>query len=628
MRRWPLLLPVVVLLSVGAVAQPSADDRPDVPALVEKAQRTFTLADEDAVILLDETRETFWADGRRSSSRHTLVLIQTEHAIDTYTDLRVPYDSARQTLTVEQLRTFRLSDRRWTSSGPTARVETLPFAAEKAPDYASRREMMLLHDGVELPCVLETAYAIADAQPYRAGSDGLVGFARSAPALEVRLELAIEPGSPLRWVAASSVPPPVSSADGQLQVLTFIMGPLQPLPSPGTLEAVTERPYLQYSTWSGWPALGAAVRGRFDAAATIDDDLRTAVTAKLKGARTAAERARLVTTMVEEGTAAIALDSDWWTGPRSAARTWSTAYGHRLDRAVLAAALLREAGVTAEPLLAGRGLGPAPALPGLEPFDVVLWISADDVFGTFDPSSAAFSPGRASLAGHTAWHPGLEPSPPAPQVGAASRLEVRFDLDYDREANAWTGSGVLTATGALSPYGRLVGLEDEARSHLEELATALLGEAKVTDCNPESLPPERVVYGFRLESPAGERDRLGRLRLEVGSPPVLEELLTHSAVQLSAESRSSAVHLPAPVDLRTTLRVAPGDLELVRAPQPQRLANAAGAVEITVAREDTTTTLERHLRLERANYPPDDWPQLRALLLAEHDRQGRVVLIR
>ena len=73
-----------------------------------------------AVLLLDRYTETWTADRRRITSVHTIVYIRTKHAIGSYADLRVPHDSERQELTVEALRTWRLSDSRWIVSGETS----------------------------------------------------------------------------------------------------------------------------------------------------------------------------------------------------------------------------------------------------------------------------------------------------------------------------------------------------------------------------------------------------------------------------------------------------------------------------------------------------------------------------
>ena len=152
---------VVSSLNVSAAPKPATDEA-EVAALLERAGDAFDLEREDAIFLLDELSETWTTDGRLVRSIHQIALIRTEYGLDHYADLRVPWDSARQCLVLQALRTWRPSDDQWIDAGPTASVETLPFAVDRSPDYCHLRETMLLHDGVELPCVMETRYTIED----------------------------------------------------------------------------------------------------------------------------------------------------------------------------------------------------------------------------------------------------------------------------------------------------------------------------------------------------------------------------------------------------------------------------------------------------------------------------------
>src|SRR5210317_2146520 len=69
------------------------------------------------------------------------------------------------------------------------------------------------------------------------------------------------------------------------------------------------------------------------------------VAAATEASAPALARAEDVCAFLRETTRGINYrDTYWRFAPRPASRTWETAYGHRLDRAALAAALLREAG--------------------------------------------------------------------------------------------------------------------------------------------------------------------------------------------------------------------------------------------------------------------------------------------
>jgi len=627
-----LLLTVLALAGTAAAEPVSYDGAHDIGALLAAADAAFEVEQSDEVLLLDRASETWTADGRRISSVHRIVLVRTHPAINHHADLRVAFDAEHQSLTVHTLRTWRLSDRRWISGGPTARVETLPFALERAVDYTNMREMMLLRDGVELPCVLETAYTIEDTVPYRHGLDGLWTFAREAPCVQARFSLATPIGSEPVIVASPRVPAAVVEVDPAtgLETHSFVMGPLDRLPEPPTAERVAQVPHVAWSTWASWQALGSAWVERFDRAAVADEVLLARLTERLEGAHTGAERARRVAALVADTTRAVDYDDSWWPEPRPAARTFATGYGHRLDRTVLAGALFRAAGMGVTPIFVGQGFGgvdegvPSVARLGR----LALEVSGTEFDGHFDAESGSFAKGNGLLCGRAVWRPGTGDPPRVETCVVASHLKLYLALEFRPEPGLWQGTGVLKATDGLCPFGRMAGLEDEAVQLLGEVAGGLLEGAKVTGWNPEVFQGNTVVVGFALEIPVGERDALGRLRLELGDPTtVLGDPLGHG-LEPSRPTRTSAVHLLDALDIGVELKLVHGDLEVVYLPAASAVKNTAGAMTVEVERGEGEVTLKRSLRLDRAHFAAEEWPDLRALLLADRHENARLVLFR
>jgi hypothetical protein len=207
------------------------------------------------------------------------------------------------------------------------------------------------------------------------------------------------------------------------------------------------------------------------------------------------------------------------------------------------------------------------------------------------------------------------------------RFVLRFDLSHDEKKKRWSGTGVLQATGVLSPFDAMTGLDDQARRRLQQFAAAVLGGAEVKGFNPERFEPSRVVLGFKLHVPRGERDDLGRFRLEVGEPGVLDPMLEHAAVHLHESERGSAVVLPAASSVRIELSLDPGDLETSRLPESVSISNEAGRLEVTAEQDDDGITVSLSLDLFRARYEAADWNDLRALLLAGRSAAGRTILL-
>lgn len=623
----PLLLAATFLTAVVA-APISHDGGTDIGELLDRARSAYDLEGEDAVILLESRREDWTTDGRRSRSIHRIVYIGTRHGIGSHADLRVPYDSSRERLTVESLRTWRLSDETWTESGPTARVETLPFALDHAPDYAHLREMMLLHDGVELPCVLETSYTIEDLEPYRPGTDGLWSFAMADPVLISRFVLGFPPGHPPLYAAVGIAGEPELGHDDRtgLDTVAFEIGPLQPRPYPWTREMAYHVPRIAWSTWDSWEALGRELQGRFTTALRLDDDLRAALAETLEKTGSVAEKMERVLEFVGESTRAVHYEFDGWKRPRPAARTWSTAYGDRFDRTALAAALLREVGVQAELALVGPVLGAEdPRVPTLAwATETGLWVRGEGVEGYFGPDSRAV-PGGAAL-----WRPGGGGTPVAiwPAGNDPSRIDLRLDLSYDAENKSWTGTGVLTATDASSPYPRMVGLGTQAKDYLDELAGTLLEGAEVNGYNLAVFDPATVTVGFSVKAPAEERDELERLHLALATPAAFSSLLERAAVHVQEERRQSPVELPAVLELQVELYLDTEDVEVIHVPEETVIENRAGRFESRSEQdeEDDELHVVRTLVFSKADYAAEEWTDLRALLLAEEDEGHRLVL--
>jgi hypothetical protein len=617
---------VFCLLTPAAQAAPeSITGEHDIGALLKQADKAFDVDDEDAIHLLNEFREDWTADGRRVWRVHRIVLIRTALGIRRHADLRIPYDAERQRFSVSALRTWRLTDARWIESGPTAQVETLPFAVQRAPDYAHHREMMLLHDGVELPCVVETAYTIEEIEPQRAGSSGSWLFPDREPTLISRLVLGFAPGAPPAHVRQQGVEAGSPGHDGAtaLDTLTFEGGPFEPLPHPMTAEAARRVAHVEWSSWPDWAALGADLAALFTTAAQLGETARDGLTRHLEPARIDLEKAGLVAEYLAQATRPVRYAAEWWPAPRSAQRIWETAYGHRLDRAVLAAALFREAGLQAELAFRSRGYDARVSeVPTLSWFDGAgVWVSGEGFKAWFDAADSTLSFGSAALHRRLFWRPGSGHKPYLHEAKAKNparhRVEVRLDLSYDAENEQWKGTGVLAATGALSPFNRMTGFQKDARGQLGRLVGSILEGAKVTAANPALFTAAMVSYGFEVELPQGDRDSLERLKIGLGDPGLLDPLLDHASVHLHDEQRGSAVVLPAPVEQHVELRLDPGQLELIRLPRTETIANEAGRCVVSAASDDDGITLARV-----------QWPGLRALLLADAQERNRLVVLK
>ncbi|MBD3347945.1 MAG: DUF3857 domain-containing protein [Candidatus Eisenbacteria bacterium] len=661
--RTSLALLVALLLAAPAVsrAEPAgAMGRYDIGELFARAEAAWDLGELDAVVLLDSEDVQVGSDGGRKTTVHRIVWMATDLALEAYADLRVPWNSETSRLEVLALRTWR-DDTWWpdeTEISQTAVVPTIPSAVQRAADYAEMRETMLLHDGVELPCIVETVYEMTElpAEPSRdrtpaaggpdgapagdgtadevpSGASGMWAFQKSDPCVVSRLQVTAPADVEVRFEALNGSPEnPASHRSSDHGVTyTWEMSELDRLPRPLTAYPEGAAPGVVWSTWRDWETLGRAVLGAFDRAARLTPALRDSVAALVEDEPASWAGAEAIAAFVSETTRPVRYPHRFWRlAPRTASRTWETAYGHTLDRAVLASALFGEAGLKTHPLFLGRAanLSVAAGSPSLSPFDgPYLRLEASGLDAVYDPATSSLTHTEAATEAlavwaldGTSWTP-LDPRPP-------ETAEFELVLEVEGGDEGWTGTGYLRATGAMSPYAEMLGLEKEASSHLASVAGTALPGAHVTDWSALEFGPERVVCGFAFDYDPGEEDEYGRHVLELGEPEgaVLSQLPRD--VHLYSAERESPVVTRSALLQSIELRVRPQDQEVVYHPPATSISNAAGSLEVAAeAGEEGELTLRRRLELIGSRFEPGEWTALRELLLEEtHERNGRVLL--
>ncbi len=499
------LLPVLALAFIATVpsavpaAPAAADGVHDVGELMAAARAWVDLESMDAVVLL-ESRSIELRPGERTTTFHEIVWISTELGIERYADLRVPYDSATSTLEVTALRTW--MDGRWwpheRELNPTAIVETIPFAIQSADDYTNMRETMLLHDGVEIPCIMETVYRITERRPAGTAADGLWIFPGDDPAVQVVYSVSAPSGSPFSFAAANGAPDPivVETNGGTFTTRTWSMRTVGRLPRPLTPDPASHQPHVVWSTWGSWGELGDRFSANLDGTLALSVELADTLTKRLEHVPTLEAKADEVAAFIRETTRSVNYDDRFWRfAPRAASRTWETAYGHRLDRAVLATALFQEAGCGTDLIFrAAEGAVVDAAVPGLSRFEgVSLRVRgnrSDSFAAFFDPSSGALTHGLSPLARRTVWsHIGSS----EPHVGYGpegfENGELRLELTLEpKDEGGWTGTCFFDARGTLSPHASLVGLGDESSSYLGRVVSSVLDGADMTEYNLRSNP--------------------------------------------------------------------------------------------------------------------------------------------
>lgn len=613
-------------------AQQSIDGVVDISMLLKEAEARLDMDNEDAVILFDSERIRLNIDGRYTKYIHRIIWLNTELAIKRYGDVRVPYETIQCTLIVETVRTWR--DNKWWETGPAGIVETLPDELLEADDYANIREMMLLHEGIELPCIVEIAYSIEDKEPFRRGWDGTWSFVRDEPVIKSWFGFEL----PTSWwpniYEFPGAPAPIKKTDEMLglDMYSWQRGPYlaRTFPPPENIE--DNESFIIWSTWKDWSSLGAHIRTNFDKAAVGDSYLKEQLDSLLLGANTDREKARLIAAYVNDKTSYIDYPWEYWLWKmRPAVQTYSSTYGHTLDRAILAAALFSKAGISTLPVFLSPDFGniyiSVASLTQLSTLG--LWLSGENLAAFYDPVASEIKSGPLNFFSRMAWLAGNDEQPYI-RIRGMDKIsvdDIRIELSYDAEKNGFTGKGYFSSTNYFNQYFQIAGVENEAFSYFEELVTSIFDNAKLTNCNPSEFSRLRTIFGFQFEIDSLKIDDDDRIKLNLGESTSGIMANLPANIELFHNQRTSPMHFPCLMRQNIKLILNLDGLDLIAYPEDNEIENEAGKFAILSTKTDKKLTITRSLVLTKINYAAEEWLPLRSLLLADRNKSNRLILL-
>jgi hypothetical protein len=620
--RHPVPKPVVHAVIMGRSGDLDLDE------LWTAAQLNNDLTKQDAVLLLEERRVDIAADGAVAVTTHRVVWIGTGTGLRTHADLRVPWNEATSKLEVTKLRTWR--EGRWWPDvqrlSDTAIVHTLPYAVDHAADYTTMRETMLLHDGVELPCIMETEYTITERG--LPGADDVFVLAQRDPAQLVRLVVETPIARAFTHRELNGAPAPAIEEVNGRRTLTWTLQPAPALRSPVTAEPSVSEPTVAWSTWANDGALGQAWIGPFREAAVAPRAMRDSVRAALRTATDDQSRLQVGAKWLADRLRVVHHDDRFWTfGPRSAVRTWETGYGHVLDVAALWTAVLQDQGWRVTPVLADTpGAPEAPDLPHLAGRGkLLLHVGGNPVMGATawvcDPSdfsvhTTAFLEGRPLL-----W---LGNEPKAEIRQAAANILV-VELNLAAGDTAWAGSGSARGVGRFAFTESATATTKGLADHAGALAGSLVTGAKVASTTATAMGADQSAIRFDLAAPLVPVAQLGkaaaddRRKLVIGRPKggLLDRL--PGDCRLDDDVRATPVGGIDGWEQVVTVRLQPPKDAVVVRPADRAVANEAGTFMMATSEQEGVITFRRELKLAPGAGAAANWPALRALLLEEAD---------
>jgi hypothetical protein len=615
----------MVLGACLAILGTSVCTAQDLQTFAAEAPSARDYTDEDAVILHETIEWTLHEDGRVDHYTRHIRKYFTAYEVDGHSDPRIPFDQDTQALEILSWRTVMASGQLVEKKDRSFNQVT-PDAVRLTPDYTSAQEMVSTQLGMEPGAVVEREYVIKDLNDRGEGLSGIEFFQTRLPIMEKVVKITVPLGVDLRFQAMAGAPR--SRRDERETSATYTWRiENMPAVAPRSVRGIEEEclPHVVFSSIQSWDALAEDWNGRIEDCTQITDRLRADLEEIIRDAQDDADEVRLIHEALCDRVRGV----DYvfplvGSQCRPAEVVYETAYGHRLDRAVLLLAWLREAGIEAEPVLVASSSSFSDQVPAIEQTPevwVVAWTDHQPIW--MDPLRSLESASYKDLGGRTfvriASGGGLDAVPDRGVEENTSRVKVTGRIHDD---GSISGEARIKLSGLLSPYYEVSGIADESKDFVDGLAAHLFDGVDVETYNFRELTDDVVALGFKFKKDAGDNP-LSRIVLpETGynpDVPGMEPVATDREKPLILDGVFSAT-----VDV---------DLELWDGAEIQRLPDAVnleapfGFYKVSCGQEKNTIRYKKRVEINRRRIEPEEYPRLREILLRDRNEVHRTVVL-
>jgi hypothetical protein len=637
------ILAVVVLLlgvtSLQAQDLMSYDGLYNLSELHRQADSAYQMSGEDAVLLLDKHHITRYDDGRIETYVHGAIWIRENVAIDNYGDHRIPYDSERTEFTVNTLRTYR--DNQWWETGETGIVETLPYALRNAYDYTNIREMLLLHNGIELPCLLEVAYTITDKEPFRPGYDYRWMFQKHDPAVRSEFGVTLPESDTLISYAFD--------VDGKYQIsyqedgstYTWTLGPLPALPYPTPDYVALFTPYVEWGTWESWEELASDVKAAFRNSISFSEETSSDLDSIMRWSVEHADYLERIGKYLSENTRFTDYDMSFFMWhPRTPQRVLETGYANIIDRLRVIAAVFENDNRMEAPedyrgfVLYGHGSGRG-SVPGVSWVDAIRYSSGWEDQLAIDPSACIVTRDtRESIADQWTHVLLLDDTPELettlnPLAGVrndVSAYSVIANVGLGESDSVLVGSGSLTTTNGLSVFDQIAGyLDVPSKRFIEAEIGSIFNGVQITDYSVEAVGPDKVKIGYEFKISLTAPDEFDRYQITLKSAKSGLNSVLRPNVSAYQQELDVPVFIPCEYSEAVTIRIDPDGLDLVYVPEFDTIMTSAGGQLIHVIQDSSYVQVMKRTRIYQNTVEPPNWSELRPLLLEHEARRNSVI---
>ncbi len=615
----------------------------DLARLIELAQNgpgkdAFPQA--DAVIALERDDITLQPDGTVVTKHHSIVkLLDPQRGKDKYADLHIPFDSKRETLTIERARTVN-DDGKEHAVGVDEIADIVPARIADATIYADVRERVVTFPAVDTGSVMELVYTRTTKATPDAALGGEELLAAWNPVIERTVTITAPASVEPKLAVEGQTLIPVETAKVGAHTFTFSVHDLPDRhPEMGSLPEAAVLPRLVYGFQPSWQKVLEGVAARF-----LDKAVPAQMPAAIKaesdrivaGAASDSDKATRLYAFVAHDIRSIDLPLGWaGYEPHAPEVVLQNRYGDDRDKVGLFIALAASQGLKGRPVLVRTGKVPVIAsVPTVAQFDRMIakldldgkevWLDPSDENGQYGVAFAGqdnlvlpLDKAGRELGGR----PPLDPSTSISTTKATFKLSPSGDLQatYTYDLTGWYADRASDELRALK--GEL--LDKHFQQSAAGVAASAIDKGHTVSDTLSVTGPIHVTHDVSVPGYAQTQNGFRVFEL----PPLsLGAASDEPSANLS--TRKSALWVGVP-------RIERGELS-VQIPAGWKVAyvppNLDGAAEglsfsSSCVAAGQTVTCKGEIKLDQLTVPTEKYPAFREAMTKLKAYERRVVLL-
>jgi hypothetical protein len=578
----------------------------------------------DAVYLRLKKEYTLNPDGSMDYRYLKKLKLQTYRSFNSlYGETFIPYNPAFQTLKINEAFTI-MADGSKNPSPANAFNEVLPAFAANAPAYNNLREMVVTHSGTERNAIINLDYEMHSKNGFYPCLMGNELLAEVEPVKEMMVIIRIPMENKLVFSILNSLVTPQITKDGNFQVYTWVFTNVPAISTEDfqkggndlaprlIFSSAKDRSGL-YKEFQKQPSFSYAVNEEMKNAVVLftDDKDKTDIALKLQDKVINEFRLYPVPLKYTGFTARLPQE------------TWNSNGGTLIEKALLLTALLKEAGLVANPVfmirnnLYDEAIGSLmdiedvlvkAELPGSGP--VYLSLSTLNSKNLFycDPERVFVELGQGNIK--------VEKSP---LFKNKVSLTGSFTISEDKQL---TGEVSFSGDNGMNPYLMLVRDKSKAKS----LIGGGLASGDLKDPSIPKMGIDQSSVVMAVQKDKAFRTDSGYYFFQL---PLLTNGIESFGIHLLPKDRITPLEISSQIEENETFTIVlPDKMKLFIPNEKKEIKNETGTFSFEVKTQGKKVLIHKSLILEKKLIQPAEYPGFKALM--DHwnaDRYREVVFV-